>query len=126
MARKPLRTERKRKTEDRRYNTDINFRLAKNLRTRLFQALQNNQKAGSAVNDLGCSIQHLKLHLELFWDDGMLWNNWNLNGWHIDHIKPLSSFDLTNREQFLEANHYTNLQPLWAEDNYSKNNREQP
>ncbi len=55
--------------------------------------------------------------------DTMTWDNYGLYGWHIDHIKPLASFDLTDREQFLEACHYTNLQPLWAEENLSKGNK---
>lgn len=42
---------------------------------------------------------------------------------NIDHIKPLASFDLTDRSQFLEACHYTNLQPLWSEDNIEKSNK---
>ena len=50
----------------------------------------------------------------------MSWENHSQTGWHIDHIKPLSRFDLSDREQFLEACHYSNLQPLWAEDNLSK------
>jgi hypothetical protein len=50
----------------------------------------------------------------------MSWDNWGTHGWHIDHIIPLSSFDLTDREQFLKACHYTNLQPLWAADNIRK------
>jgi len=102
--------------------TDVAYRLARRLRTRLFVAMKNNQKKGSAVSDLGCSVQHLKLHLELFWDEGMSWLNYgNKPGqWSIDHIKPLASFDLTDRSQLLQAVHYTNLQPLWHVDNMTK------
>jgi hypothetical protein len=50
----------------------------------------------------------------------MTWENWSVNGWHIDHIKPLSSFDLTDTEQLKEACSYNNLQPLWAKDNLKK------
>jgi len=49
--------------------------------------------------------------------------NYSYTGWHIDHKKALANFDLTDREQFLQAMHYTNLQPLWAKDNISKLNR---
>jgi|ERR1035437_386144 hypothetical protein len=102
-----------------RWTTNIQIKLAKNLRARLNVALKSNYKVGSAVRDLGCSIQHLKLHLELFCDEGMTWENYG--EWHIDHIKPLCTFDLTDRVQFLKANNYTNLQPLWAIDNFTKN-----
>ena len=50
----------------------------------------------------------------------MTWENYGRNGWEIDHIKPLSKCDLTDPEQFKEVCNYTNLQPLWAEDNLSK------
>jgi len=51
----------------------------------------------------------------------MTWDNWSLYGWHLDHIKALKHFDLTDPKQCRIALHYTNLQPLWALDNMSKN-----
>jgi len=99
----------------------IQFRIIRNLRGRLSQAIKHSYKSGSAIKDLGCSIPELKLHLESKFQSGMTWDNYGKYGWHIDHIKPLSSFDLTNREQVLMACHYTNLQPLWAIDNMIKN-----
>jgi hypothetical protein len=105
------------------FKTDINFRLKANLRSRLCAAVKNNQKGGSAVRDLGCSIEELKKHLESQFEPGMTWDNWSQDGWHIDHIKPLASFDLSDRAQFLEACRYTNLQPLWAEDNHKKSDK---
>jgi hypothetical protein len=53
----------------------------------------------------------------------MTWDNYGQFGWHIDHIKPLSVFDLTDREQFLEACRYTNLQPMWWKENLSKGSK---
>lgn len=104
---------------------DINFHLACNLRERLCKAIRNGQKAGSAVRDLGCTIDHLRLHLELFWDEGMGWNNWgNRAGqWSIDHVTPVAAFDLTDQAEFLKANHFMNLQPLWHMDNLRKGAR---
>jgi len=112
---------RKREYDRERYSLNRDkpeFRLPFNLRSRLYQAVRNQQKSGSAVRDLGCSIEELKQHLESQFQEGMTWENYGQ--WHIDHIKPLASFDLSNREQFLQACHYTNLQPLWAEDNLRK------
>ncbi len=99
---------------------DLNYRILDNLRARLTQAIYNNNKSGSAINDLGCSIDELKVYLSSKFQPGMTWDNWGRNGWHIDHIIPLSSFDLTDPEQFKKACHYTNLQPLWAIDNLKK------
>lgn len=103
-----------------RMKRDTCFLLAERLRNRLYSALKNGTKNGSAVSDLGCSIEELKTYLESRFQEGMNWDNWSRTGWHIDHIIPLSSFDLTNRGELLKACHYTNLQPLWAKDNLSK------
>jgi len=95
-----------------------NSALASVLRARLSRAIRKGYKSGSAVQDLGCSIEHLKAYLEGKFEPGMTWGN--RGEWHIDHVRPLSSFDLADREQLLKACHYTNLQPLWAKDNLSK------
>ena len=104
-----------------RLKTEIGYRLAYYLRVRLNKALKGNYKSGSAVRDLGCSVEELKIYLESLFRDGMNWGNHG--EWHIDHKKPLDSFDLTDRTQLLEACHYTNLQPLWAKDNLKKGNK---
>jgi hypothetical protein len=105
------------------YKNDINYKLKRLLRARLRLALKNNQKSGSAVKDLGCSIPKLKTYLEKQFQKGMNWDNLSLKGWHIDHILPLANFDLTKKDEFLKACHYTNLQPLWARDNIIKSNK---
>lgn len=104
------------------YRTDLNFRLADNLRSRLNTAIKST-KAGSAVNNLGCSIEELKIYLESLFQPDMTWDNYGKNGWHIDHIKPLSKFDLSDIEQLKEGCNYINLQPLWAKDNLKKSNK---
>lgn len=97
---------------------DINFKIARRLRGRLHKVLNGRYKSGSAVNDLGCTLNYLKKYFDDMFSDGMTWSNYG--EWHIDHIRPLCSFDLTDREQFLEACNYKNLQPLWAKDNLYK------
>jgi hypothetical protein len=101
----------------------LNYKLSNRLRQRLCKAIDGNYKTGSAVKDLGCTVEQLKQHLESKFQTGMTWDNWRIDGWHIDHIKPLASFDLTDRKQLLEACHYTNLQPLWATDNLRKGDK---
>lgn len=99
---------------------NMNARLASILRRRIARAIKHKNKVGSAVQDLGCTTDEFRFYLEGKFKDGMNWNTYGRNGWHIDHVIPLSFFDLTNREQFLKATHYTNLQPLWAIDNRKK------
>lgn len=96
---------------------DPQYRLRLALRTRLNRAINGSYRTGSAVRDLGCSIAEFKVYVEAQFEPGMSWDNWSRNGWHLDHIKPLAGFDLTDRAQFLEACHYTNIRPMWGDEN---------
>lgn len=102
-----------------RYHSDTNFRLAYILRRRLKVALKNNAKKGKTLDYLGCSIEELKNYLEKKFTKDMTWENQG-KVWHIDHIKPLAIFNLSNENELKEACHFTNLQPLLAIDNIKK------
>ena len=98
--------------------TDINFRIAKNLRERMRLVLRGNPKAETSRKLVGLSWKELKAYLEGLFQTGMTWKNYGK--WHIDHIKPCNSFNLVDKDQQKECFHYTNLQPLWAIDNARK------
>jgi len=70
---------------------------------------------------LGCTIKEFKQHIESQFSEGMSWDNHG--EWHIDHIKPISSFDLTQEAEQKKAFHYLNVQPLWAIDNMRKGSK---
>jgi len=108
---------------NRRYATDVQHRLRRCLRASLRKALraQNGSKRESVLTYLGCSVQEFKRHLSSLFKPGMTWENHG--DWHIDHIRPCASFDLTDPEQRTLCYHYTNLQPLWAGDNHRKGAR---
>lgn len=103
-----------------RLKNDINAHLADVLRSRLNKAIKRNSKTGSAINLLGCSVDEFKSYLESKFQPGMSWDNYGVNGWHIDHIRPLNSFDLNNEEELKIACNFNNMQPLWAINNWSK------
>lgn len=109
------------KRQKEREDKDITYKISRRLRHRIYMALKNNHKTSSAVDDLGCPIEDFKLYLEQNFQLGMCWDNYG--EWHIDHIRPLASFDMSNPEQLKQACHYTNLQPLWAKDNLVKSDR---
>jgi len=92
------------------------FRLKNCLRSRLTAAVAG--KSASTMELVGCSIDKLKQHLESKFTEGMSWDNYG--DWHVDHIKPCASFDLSDPEQQRLCFNYKNLQPLWAADNLSK------
>ena len=108
-----------------RRESNINYKIACNLRIRLGQAIKGNFKSGSAVRDLGMSIPEFKIYFKpkfYFIAEANKMMSWENHGklWHIDHIIPLSLFDLSDPVQFKKAVHYSNLQLLWAKDNLSK------
>jgi molybdopterin converting factor small subunit len=101
---------------------DPKYKLKFRLRNRLYAALKtkNNKKQASALDLVGCTINELKQHIEAQWLPNMSWTNHTNRGWHIDHIKPCNTFDLTDIEEQKKCFHYTNLRPLWSTDNLSR------
>lgn len=107
--------------ERRRLQTDPQFRLAQLLRNRLWYALKGLSKSARTLELLGCPIEDLVKHLESKFLPGMTWAN--QGEWHVDHIIPLSAFNLSDPAQQRQACHWSNLQPLWAVDNFRKGDK---
>lgn len=95
-------------------------RIAYNIRGRIRDGLKGAKKSAPTFALVGCSPLELRQHLESLFLDGMSWDNYGQFGWHIDHIKPCASFDLTDPEQQRQCFHYTNCRPLWWRDNVSR------
>lgn len=105
---------------NRRYHSQVEFKIASLVRSRFRLALKGNAKKGSAIVLLGCTIEHFKTYISSKFQEGMNWNNWGIHGWHLDHIQPLCSIDVKNTEELKKVCHYTNFQPLWAKENLTK------
>jgi hypothetical protein len=112
----------KRELNKKYYHDNIETKLAQVLRNKLWKSVkdQNTNKENSALELVGCSKEELIEHIQSQFKRGMTWENWSLNGWHIDHIRPISSFNLADPAQQKECFHYSNLQPLWAIENLKK------
>lgn len=106
----------------RRNESDLQYRLSHLLRNRFTRALKGGYKTGSAIEALGCSIAYFKSHLERQFQEGMTWSNMGKGKgkWNIDHIIPLSSFDLSDISQIKIGCNYKNMRPLWQLDNDEK------
>ena len=109
---------RRRKYTITRYREDPQFNLKMRLRRRALDAIQKQGygKNTKTMQMLGCDWKHLKQHIESQFSTGMTWENKHL--WHVDHIIPLVS--AKTEEELIKLCHWTNLQPLWAEDNLRK------
>lgn len=126
-ARKIHKTQKYKDTRNKRlrwlWKHDLQFRIKRCLRTRMCQMMKGGIKSKSTIKLFGCSILELKKHLEGQFRPGMNWENHARLGWHIDHILPCDSFDLTKSKEQHKCFHYSNLQPLWATENFRKGNR---
>lgn len=102
-------------------------RLTQRLRGRLKKTLLRHigsVKLGRSIDWLGCSGFELIKHLESTWKAGMSWDNygWGPGKWVIDHKRPIIDF-IRKCEDPKLANHYTNLQALWYEENTEKRDK---
>ena len=112
----------------RKYMTNPIFRIQKNLRVRLYDTVIRHEgyvKKQKTMTFLGCTMEQFITYIESKFLPGMTWENYgkHLNNWCMDHIKPCASFDLSKEEEQRKCFHYTNLQPLWAKDNYAKGDK---
>lgn len=120
--RAPMAQVKRRDRDNERRRTDIQYRLSRILRKRLYGALHGDTRYASHVRDLGCTMPELIIYIENQFTNGMSWENYG-NGtdkWNIDHIIALADVDLTDREQLLKVVHYTNLRPLWQRENCAR------
>ena len=118
----------KRKSENnkyhfnRKYKTDPLFKLTSTFGNLLYQSIKSNKNNITWSQIVGYTVHELKEHLEQQFKPGMSWDNYG--DWHIDHIRPISSFNIQSIHdlEFKECWSLKNLQPLWATDNMRKSN----
>ena len=105
-------------------STDPIFRRLSIYRKRLRSALHGaNILPKTSIRLFGCDMINFRNHIESMFKDGMSWENYGQGGWHIDHIKPCSAFNLNLDSEWSKCFHYSNLQPLWPRENQKKSNK---
>lgn len=102
---------------------NIQHCLADRLRVTMNRALRRQfvEKSNRTFELIGCTPVELRAKIEALFLPGMSWEN--RRKWHLDHKRPLSSFDLRDVGQQKAAFHFSNLQPLWAKDNQTKSDK---
>ena len=94
-------------------------RLKKRVMGRIWSAMKNQSvNSIGSFKLVGCSADDLCEHIEKQFQQGMSFDNYG--EWHVDHIRPCASFDLSKADQMGECFNWRNLQPMWAFDNISK------
>jgi hypothetical protein len=99
--------------------TDGFFRMKRRLRERIRDYMKGLIISKKTKDIIGIDYESFKTYISDKFTDGMTWENYGL--WHLDHIIPIC--EAKNEEELYKLNHYTNLQPLWAEDNLKKNRK---
>lgn len=102
----------------RRYNSDPEYRLVMQLRSRLAKAVERGSGVSAAVAKCGCTVGELLQRIESQFEPGMTWED--RSAWHIDHIYPMSAIDASNKLHVIAVNNWRNLRPVWAADNFTK------
>ncbi len=104
---------------------DQGRQIAKNIRRLVISGLKRQEvkKSQKTLKLLGCTRNELHKYIESKFKEGMDWTNYGYKGWHLDHIIPISSFDLNDPREQAKCFHYTNLQPLWHYDNFAKGDK---
>ena len=106
-------------------DTDPLYKLISYFRTAIYQVLKesNVDKNKHYFDVLQYTPEELIKHLEYQFTDGMIWENYG--EWHVDHIKPISSFNIVEMgdEEFMKCWSLDNLQPMWGEENIRKSNK---
>ena len=97
-------------------------KLYLNISSYMRRCIKEGKEGMKCETIVGYTLQKLKEHLQKQFKSGMNWNNYGIYGWHIDHKRPVSSFDITSKcsEDFKKCWSLDNLQPLWAKENLSK------
>jgi hypothetical protein len=99
------------------------FKIECAARCRVREILRINRISHSNSELIGCSRNELITHLSALFKPGMTLQNHGVHGWHVDHVIPCAKFDLTNADQLKQCFHYTNLQPLWCNENWKKGSK---
>jgi len=117
--------EHRQKWQNNKVRTDPNFRLTRNLRSRVRRMLKGISKSTHTMELVGCTIKELWIHLESCptWEPWMTRENYGAGGWDVDHIKACAKFDQTNPEQQRICFHWSNLQPMEHIANIKKGGR---
>ena len=102
---------------------DVGYRLRRSLSSRIYNVLKGVNDSKSTIKLLGCSIKDFKVWIEKQFTEDMSWDNYGIDGWELDHVYPLSRFNLEQPYEQKIAFNWFNMQPMWASENRIKHDK---